>query len=280
MSSLKPAISKPKLVRGCSSELAAALVSFNAAVTPSHTPRSRRYSLWTLVSTHIDEAAESAMRMTPHRLNEKYSFSEHAKRLGCDETVKILRFFNRRHAVSETYNDFEMLIYILYFIKSRDNLDKPRLTFSIEEHPFCELCWRFTVAFDSYSEGEDKPTGNIRYCAEHIPSSASSYYRNDHRHREKFEEWLRILGAQKVLSLSSDPTDQIHIRKKAYDFSHAKLTERRIKILKLYAAGLSQAEIARQLGITRQAVSKSLYKLRGYFSSWVQIAFEEFDKLP
>ena len=130
------------------------------------------------------------------------------------------------------------------------------------------------MAFDSYSKGEDKPTGNIRYCTEHIPSSTNSCYRNDHRHRESFKEWLRILGAEKVISPSYDPTDQINIRKKAYDFSHARLTERRVKILKLYAMGLSQAEIARQLGITRQAVSKSLYKLRGYFSSWGKIALE------
>lgn len=262
----------PIPVSGCSPEMADAIANFNAAVTPSHTLRSRRYSLWTLVSTHIDAAAESAMKLTPHRLSERYSFSEHAKRLGCNDAVKVLRFFNKKHAVSETYYDFETLVYLLYFIKSRDNFDKPRLAFSIEEHPFCELCWRFTVAFDSYSEGEDKPTGSIRYCTEHIPSSTNSCYRNDHRHRESFKEWLRILGAEKVSSPSSDLTDQINIRKKAYNFSHAKLTERRIKILKLYAMGLSQAEIARQLGITRQAVSKSLYKLRGYFSTWVEVS--------
>lgn len=263
---------KPRPVNGCSPEMVVAIANFNEAVTPSHTLRSRRYSLWSLVSTHIDDTAESVMRLTPHRLNEKYSFSEHAKRLGCDETVKILKFFNRRHASTETYYNFETLIYLLYFIKSRDYLHKNRIKFSIHEKPFCELCWRFTVAFDSYAKGEDKPTGNMRYCEEHLPSSTSSYYRNDHRHRENFEEWLRILGAQKVLSLSSDPTDQIHIRKKAYDFSHAKLTERRINILKLYAKGLSQAQIARQLGITRQAVSKSLYKMRGYFRTWAEIS--------
>ncbi|WP_371827737.1 helix-turn-helix domain-containing protein [Vreelandella boliviensis] len=68
------------------------------------------------------------------------------------------------------------------------------------------------------------------------------------------------------------------MRRKAYDFSHAKLSERRIKILKLYAAGSTQAEIARQLGVSRQAVSKSLFKLRGYFNTWGEISLKSLIK--
>jgi transcriptional regulator with XRE-family HTH domain len=46
----------------------------------------------------------------------------------------------------------------------------------------------------------------------------------------------------------------------------------------LYAAGSTQAEIARQLGVSRQAVSKSLFKLRGYFNTWGEISLNSLTK--
>ncbi|GKW48996.1 hypothetical protein NCCP2165_12110 [Halomonas sp. NCCP-2165] len=121
---------------------------------------------------------------------------------------------------------------------------------------------------------------NARYCEFHNQSSNPSAYRNDHRYRKDFEEWLIALGGEKELNLSSDLKHQEAIRKKAYALAHAKLTERRVKILKLYAAGFSQKKIADQLGISPQAVSKSLFKLRGYFTTWGGVALEEAAKAP
>lgn len=279
MPSSKPTDWKPKSIRGCSSELAAAVASFNAAVTPSHTLCSRRYSLWSLVATHIDHAADNAMERFSLGLNKSSSFSQYAKNNGCIQLMKDIKLLVRRiEGDSQFYADIDTLIEVLFFLKGRSPKENTAVLINVNCKPFCELCWRYTVAFDSYFRGDETPIGNTRYCVEHNPSVPNSSYRNDHRHRNNFEEWLETLGAKKELPPFSDPADQMPIRKKAYAFSHAKLSERRIKILKLYAAGSTQAEIARQLGVSRQAVSKSLFKLRGYFNTWGEISLNSLTK--
>ncbi|WP_146802651.1 helix-turn-helix domain-containing protein [Bisbaumannia pacifica] len=266
-------IHKPLAVEGCSPEMAAAIEAFSTSITPSHTLRSRRYSLLSLVAKHLDDAASISIRRTLSGFNQEKSFSQHVKHTGCNNLIKTFKLLSRQAGLTpRDQADIDCLMDVLFFIKSRTPSESIAAEINLIEKPFCELCWRFTIAYDRYSNGEEAEMRNARYCEFHNPSSNPSAYRNDHRYRKDFEEWLIAMGGEKELNLSSDLKQQEAIRKKAYALAHAKLTERRVKILKLYAAGFSQKKIADKLGISPQAVSKSLFKLRGYFSTWADIA--------
>ncbi|MGM0913091.1 MAG: LuxR C-terminal-related transcriptional regulator [Pseudomonadota bacterium] len=266
-------IHKPLAVEGCSPEMAAAIEAFSASVTPSHTLRSRRYSLLSLIAKHIDDAAGISVKRSLEGFNQEKPFSQHVRHTGCNNLIKTFKLLSRQVRLTpQDQADIDCLIEVLFFIKSRTPSVSIAAEINLIEKPFCELCWRFTIAYDRYSNGEEAEMRNARYCEFHNPSSNPSAYRNDHRYRKDFEEWLIALGGEKEMNLSSDLKQQEAIRKKAYALAHAKLTERRVKILKLYAAGFSQKKIADQLGISPQAVSKSLFKLRGYFSTWADIA--------
>lgn len=264
---------KPKPVQGCSSELAAAVVTFSAAVTLSHTSYSRRYSLWSLVAIHIDEAAENCMRLSTQTLSEEHSFSKHAKQLGCNSTIEVLRLINKRQENTQIYSDFETLIEILNFIKSRSPHEQIERFANVDENPFCELCWRFTMAYNQKIQDEDELWGSPRYCKQHNPCDPHSLYRNDHRFRKSYEIWLGILGGYVELPPFQSPDkEQIKIRKEAYKLSQIRITKRRKEILELLINGATQSEISRQLGISRQAVYNSLLDIREQTTNWSKIA--------
>ncbi|MCC4289635.1 sigma factor-like helix-turn-helix DNA-binding protein [Vreelandella aquamarina] len=276
MTTFRSPIHQSLEVEGCSPKMANAIESFYASVTPSYTLRSRRYSLVSLVAKHLDDAAESSMSRLSSRLSPNFSFSQHLKYTGCDNLIKILKFLSHQNRMTpELITDIDNLRKVLIFIKNRNASYSTAKKTHLLENPFCQLCWRYTIAYERYLNSGETEASNAKYCKEHSPSLNPSIYRNDHRYREAFEEWIVTLGGEKEFSLTSDLEKQKAIRKKAFSFSHAKLNERRKKILKLYAAGLSQRKIAEQLGITPQAVSKSLFKLRGYFSTWAQVALDQ-----
>lgn len=265
--------SKPEPIPGCSSRLASSVISFNAAVTPSHTLYSRRYSLWSLVANHIDEAAEASLQETKPRFDEKYRFSKHAKMIGCSNTIKAFRIINRGQDNSQTYADIETLMEVLYFIKSRSATAQNKRFANIDEKPFCELCWRFTIAYEQKIQNEGELWGSPRYCKRHNPSDPFSLYRSDHRHRKNFETWINILGGSVELPPFQKPyQENINIRKDAYKLAQVKITTRKKEILELLINGHSQSEISRQLGISRQAINKSLSKIRVNIDSWSQVA--------
>lgn len=147
---------------------------------------------------------------------------------------------------------------------------------------YCELCWRVSMrwsAFLGLEEDSDKYLPEARwrrlsnrYCEVHDPSDPKSQYRRDRPYKEAFLRELRALkgqGRSGYLFRFPLPNgaDTQELRKTAYDQVHSRLRPMtspvpaapglREKIWALHKDGLRQAEIARRLGISRQAVSKA-----------------------
>ncbi|TAN05069.1 MAG: ArsR family transcriptional regulator [Rhodanobacteraceae bacterium] len=149
---------------------------------------------------------------------------------------------------------------------------------------FCELCWRPTEYASCQQASPDDPamdSKNKRFCSVHNPSDSESRYRVDHRYKRAFRNELEHQRGWAVSEYSVEftptgPTTTAAQRKAAYDLVHARLhspdaDRKRVRSLKekayeLHGQGLSQSEIARQLGVSRQAVSKALQKMRGILS--------------
>lgn len=127
---------------------------------------------------------------------------------------------------------------------------------------YCTLCWRLTLRSEKMQQAKQPvpPDAGIRrlsnrYCAEHNPSDPRSRYWTDRLYREAFE--------RELAALSDDHTvDMQQARKLAYERAHVRKPqpkrslERHKKIRELLAKGMTQAEIARRLGVSRQAVGK------------------------
>ena len=111
-----------------------------------------------------------------------------------------------------------------------------------------------------------------RFCSEHNPSDPSSRYRNDLRYKQVFQRELMALqrkAAQSLFEVRFHPprsADSEEIRKTAYDLAHARLhpltrlekPSLRESVWLFHLQGLRQADIARQLGIKRQSVSRAI----------------------
>ncbi len=124
--------------------------------------------------------------------------------------------------------------------------------------------------------------GNLssRYCSIHMPGS--SKYHADLRYKAAFDHHLSaLLGMKKSdfafnFKLPSSP-DMQEVRKTAYDQVHSGLhvnaaagkasLGQREKIYLLFREGLNQSEIARRLGVTRQAISKAKKSLEALANS-------------
>jgi len=122
-----------------------------------------------------------------------------------------------------------------------------------------------------------------RYCSEHRPSANGAWnasYKRAMRSRAQFETELARLSKQScrvavplantgdrlvdqyvwnyVGHLALYPDEHSELRAHARRLVDAKLTDRKKQIAMLHALGHNQSEVARQLGISRQAVSKAL----------------------
>lgn len=154
----------------------------------------------------------------------------------------------------------------------------------------CELCWRTTMrsmamksqenAGNPYSQARKLSN---RYCHIHNPSDPISKYRRDLPYKKIFHDELNAyyynLGhSQFVLKpiLPSSPDEQ-EVRKAIYEMirmgtysvsaksdSTPRLMQR---VLLKYREGMKQSEIARQLGISKQAVSAQLKKTLKYVNT-------------
>lgn len=150
---------------------------------------------------------------------------------------------------------------------------------------FCELCWRVSIRTDALKKARwpwPVPARiarlSDRFCAEHNPSDHGSRYRADLYYKEAFHKELASLelGDESQLWLQfgiPHGADQQEIRKTAYDAVHSGLVPVRSKkpeirqlfrerVFALWREGASQSAIARELGVSRQAVSKALKNLR------------------
>ena len=163
---------------------------------------------------------------------------------------------------------------------------------------YCELCWRQTLrssafaclrterfAGESDSEWEARldlelmakrlPTASWRrwsnrFCRQHDPRDPGSRYRADLPYKEAFRHEVEaLMGRRRSNYVLRFPlprgADQQEVRKAAYDLVHSRLrplgaTEPgvREKVVLMAREGLSQAEMVRRLGVSRQTVSKAM----------------------
>lgn len=152
---------------------------------------------------------------------------------------------------------------------------------------YCELCWRLTMRSNALKAERniDKPASQARklsnrYCHIHNPSDPTSKYRRDLPYKKIFFDELLAFHHRAVRSkfvlppiAPRSPDDQ-EIRKAVYEMirtgtyavysktdSPPPLMQR---ILAVRRKGTTQSEIARRLGISKQAVSVQMKKIRAY----------------
>lgn len=127
---------------------------------------------------------------------------------------------------------------------------------------YCALCWRLSLRSEKLGEGKSPipPDAGVRrlsnrYCAVHNPSDPDSRYWTDRRYREGFERQLVLLRVDQGLG-------EVELRQLAYKRAHEPRpvirhsSGLREKVQAMLVEGLSQAEIARRLGVSRQTVWK------------------------
>ncbi|QPL36711.1 helix-turn-helix domain-containing protein [Thalassospira sp. B30-1] len=167
------------------------------------------------------------------------------------------------------------------------------------KHGFCELCGELTEFADFMATVADKQVNDIelqdhkklelshQYCAKHRPilanDSRNPAYRQAKRSLAQFNLELDRLNRQcakratpqaasgdplvdryfyhLMLSQTVQSADKGELRNQARLMVDLKLSDRKKQILILQRDGLNQSEIARRLGIERQAVSKALKSL-------------------
>lgn len=167
------------------------------------------------------------------------------------------------------------------------------------KHGFCELCGELTefadfmatVAGDQVNDVELQDRKKLelshQYCARHRPilanGSRNPAYRQAKRSLAQFNIELDRLNRQcakratqqaasgdllvdryfyhLMLSQTVQSADKGELRNQARLMVDSKLSDRKKQILILQWDGLNQSEIARKLGIERQAVSKALKSL-------------------
>jgi len=167
------------------------------------------------------------------------------------------------------------------------------------KHGFCELCGELAEFADFMATVTDEQVNDIelqdrkklvlshQYCARHRPilanGSRNPAYRQAKRSLAQFNLELDRLNRQcakratpqaasgdplvdryfhhLMLSQTIQSADKGELRNQARLMVDSKLSDRKKQILILQWGGLNQSEIARKLGIERQAVSKALKSL-------------------
>lgn len=167
------------------------------------------------------------------------------------------------------------------------------------KHGFCELCGELTEFADFMATVSDKQVNDVelqdrkrlelshQYCAKHRPilanGSRNPAYRRAKRSLAQFDLELERLNRQcakratpqaasgdplvdryfyhYMLGQTVQPADKGALRNQARLMVDSNLSDRKKQILILQWSGLNQSEIARKLGIERQAVSKALKSL-------------------
>lgn len=150
------------------------------------------------------------------------------------------------------------------------------------QHAFCELCWRESLRTTAYRSGQNKERArrlSQRFCALHNPRDPNSKYRCDIRYKAAFMKELNALMSfdESAYLFSFKPprsADFQEIRKTAYDLVHSRLRPLnsdqpglRERVAQLLTSGMRQADVARELGVSRQAVSKAKKSLESILAA-------------
>lgn len=173
------------------------------------------------------------------------------------------------------------LLVALPCLRSRRELE----TLKKQSYSFCELCWKLSMRSALLASWPHEGGGltenpfelSNRFCADHDPCRPGTKYRTDLRYREEFRRELDALKkkgcSRYTVRFTAPPgADDFEIRKTAYDLVHSGMKRNRrndgiaigtceVVYIELQS-GLNQSQIAKKLGISRQAVSKAAKKLK------------------
>lgn len=171
--------------------------------------------------------------------------------------------------------------------------DHESLNAQRRERPLCALCGKPTelaaylqdAAWPSLDSADASLALRLssRYCTEHRPMADGVWnasYKRAVRSKARFEVELARLSKQScklsfplaktgerlvdqyvwnyIGHLALYPDERSDLRESARRMVETKITDRKKQIIMLHALGHNQSEVARQLGISRQAVSKAL----------------------
>jgi DNA-binding CsgD family transcriptional regulator len=139
------------------------------------------------------------------------------------------------------------------------------------EFKYCSLCWRPTVFTinalitrlnlkDGQISSLPKIVGSRNYCQIHDPADLSSCYRKDLKRKDDFLNEVEAIYKRKKSNfrIALKPITYLEddARRLAYGLVHSRFKGNKENVFFLLRQGIKQAEIARRLGISRQAVSK------------------------
>lgn len=262
------------------------IASFERQCTPSYTTGSRRYSIWSLVRDVLDEPFRRALveHHIDHLISSPLSTWLRMGLASNERSGRLNRLSRARSTLqrlhlgsAEAFALIEAAYEIGLFVHLRrsqqsvgpsaEKAAKP-INFSRAQspnYPFCELCWRNTMRACALDSGAELAIfASARFCEEHNPKDPSSRYRSDHRNRTMFRSaiddfwssWRATSWGGSVVPSESEA------RCAAYWQVRGGESARLRKMRQMAEMGLSGAEIARQLGVSRQAVSKALKPFR------------------
>lgn len=253
---------------GMTPEVEGALRDFMLQCTASYNVASRKFNIWSLLHTHLDEPIAKTLNRLglPNLFNG--SFSNWLSFRSMAEVNLFFKLNIRANQLNpELIANLESIFEISYFSLARKpsrRIEVSKLKGSTQynyrkkvdhrHYPYCELCWRLCQAAERNIESPEKTFATLRFCSEHDPSVPNSKYRQDHRFRLRFHEELKRFRTER----SSQKLTEAEMRTFAYNESHKREGSLSAKIRDFYNDGLTQIEISKKLEISRQAVSKSL----------------------
>ena len=263
-----------------------AIASFERQCTPSYTTGSRRYSIWSLVRNVLDEPFRRALaeHHIDHLISSPLSMWLRMGLASNERSGRLNRLSRARSSLQRLHSgrvEAFALIEVAYEIGLFVHLRRPQqsvgplaeraakpINFSraqSPDYPFCELCWRNTMRACALDTGAALAVfATARFCEDHNPKDPSSRYRSDHRNRTKFrraiDDFWRSWRATS-LGQGTAPSES-EARYAAYWTVRGGESPRVQKMRQMAAMGLSGAEIARQSGVSRQAISKALKPFR------------------
>ncbi|MNR84334.1 hypothetical protein D3C72_151320 [compost metagenome] len=264
----------------CDPAIKAALIKFSQACTPSHSTRSKAFSIWSLVQEYVEPPLEAYLDGCGYlKYPECFNGNNLAKAVRQDaykveDTLRLCI----RDLIDEGHENaaatLESLLYLIYFCKShkptrsvgenalRGAAKKTLLhRFDGNQYPYCELCWKFSMKAELDSGKHDDLRLSARFCSDHDQKNPQSMYRTDHNHRDQYHQKIKEIHKElpyqrmKWKELAGD-TDETSIRRYAYLFVHSIAVDDRLMVKKLLDAGNSNPDIVKATGLSRQMVHK------------------------
>ena len=268
------------IVSGCDPALKAAIDAFSQACTSSHSTKSKVFSIWSLVQKYVELPLKTYL--------DGYGYLKYPKCFNGDNLAKAIR--QNAYAVEDTLRlcirrlidegldnaaaTLESLIYLIYFCKAHkptrsvgENALRgaakriPLHRFDGQHYPYCELCWKLSMKAASESDQNSDQRFSARFCRDHDQKNPQSLYRTDHNQRDQYHQKLKEIYKElpfqrkKWKELAGD-TDEISIRRYAYQFVHSIIVDDRLMVKQLFDAGNSNPDIVKATGLSRQMVHK------------------------